>query len=372
MRARILFVDDEPAVLDSLSDVLRKERKRWDMVFAGSGREALEILAKSTFDIVVTDMRMPGMDGAQLLTRIKTEYPSVTRLVLSGHADREAVTRSISVAHQYLTKPCDGATVRSTIERAHGLRLRIESDEVKAVVGRIDQLPSIPQAYHQLTKIANDPTKGLCDVARVIESDPAMSAKVLQLVSSSYFGTRRDVRSIQQAVGLLGIDLLKVLVLTANTFAAAADLEIEGAPLEQFQRFSIATARAAKRMASPALAEEAFTAALVHDIGKLILAIGRIEESEIDVTHAEIGSYLLGLWGLPFAILEAVAYHHTPSSMVEDQRELVAIVHVADALVGSTTSELDEAFLASAGFAPQLPEWRAIATDCARAEGLLA
>ncbi len=371
MRARILFVDDEPSVLDSLSDVLRKERKRWDIVFAASGREALDILATSAFDIVVTDMRMPLMDGAQLLAHVKAEYPSISRIVLSGHADREAVTRAISVAHQYLTKPCDGVTLRSTIERVHALRLRIESDEVKTVVGRIDRLPSIPQAYHQLTALAVDPTKGVIDVARVIERDPAMSAKVLQLVSSSYFGTRRDVRSIQQAVGLLGIDLLKVLVLTANTFTAAADLKIEGATLQEFQRFSVATACAAKRMAPPALAEEAFTAALVHDIGKLILALGRVAESEIGVTHADVGSYLLGLWGLPFTILEAVAYHHTPSSMIDDQRELLAVVHAADALVGSPTGVLDEAFLASAGLTNQIPAWRVIATECARAEGLV-
>lgn len=369
MPARILFVDDEPAVLDSLADVLRKERKRWDMSFASSAREALEVLAASAFDIVVTDMRMPGMDGAQLLSRVKTAHPSITRIVLSGHADRDAVTRAIGVAHQFLSKPCDGAMLRSTIERVNALRLRIESDEVKAVVGRIDQLPSIPEAYHQLTILAGDSTKGLSDVARVIENDTAMSAKVLQLVSSSYFGTRREVRSIHQAVGLLGVDLLKVLVLTANTFVAAANLRVEGASLEDFQRFSIASARAAQRMARPALAEEAFTAALVHDIGKLVLTLGRIDESEIGVTHAEIGSYLLGLWGLPFTILEAVAYHHTPSSMIDDQRELVAIVHAADALVGGT-GVLDEPFLAAAGLADQLPTWRAIATDCARAEGI--
>ncbi len=369
MRARILFVDDEPAVLDSLSDVLRKERKRWDMTFAANGREALELLAASAFDIVVTDMRMPGMDGAQLLAQVKAEHPSISRIVLSGHADREAVTRAISVAHQFLSKPCDGTILRSTIERVHALRLRIESDEVKAVVGRIDRLPSIPQAYHQLTAIANDPTKGLADVCRVIERDTAMSAKVLQLVSSSYFGTRRDVRSIQQAVGLLGIELLKVLVLTANTFAVAKDIRIEGASLEEFQRFSIACARAAKRMAPPALAEEAFTAALVHDLGKLILALGRLDEAEAGVGHAEVGGYLLGLWGLPFTILEAVAYHHTPSAMTEDKHELLAIVHAAGALVGKS-SELDEAFLASVGVASQLPAWRAIAEDCARAEGL--
>jgi HD-like signal output (HDOD) protein len=369
MRARILFVDDERAVLDSLRDLLRKERTRWDMAFAASGKEALELLAASAFDIVVTDMRMPGMDGAQLLTRVKADYPSITRIVLSGHADRDSLNRAISIAHQFLSKPCEGAVLRSTIERVHALRLRVESDAVKAVVGRVDQLPSIPRTYQALTMVAGDPSKGLVDVARVIESDTAMSAKVLQLVSSSYFGARREVRSIQQAISLLGVELLKALALTANAFAVAAETEAARISLEKLQQQSIACARAAKLMAPPALAEEAFTAALVHDIGKLVLVLGAIDEDSLGVTHAEIGGYLLGLWGLPLPILEAVAYHHTPSSVVDDRRELVAIVHAADALVGQalaseSPSELDEKFLADAGMADRLPSWRRIASEC--------
>ena len=86
---RILFVDDEQRILDGLRRLLRDKRAEWEMVFVDGGSKALEQLRASPFDIVITDMRMPGMDGATLLTHVKEEFPDVVRLVLSGCSDPE-------------------------------------------------------------------------------------------------------------------------------------------------------------------------------------------------------------------------------------------------------------------------------------------
>lgn len=394
MRTKLLFVDDEPAVLESLSDLLFKERRRWEMSFVRSGECALEQLATRPFDIVVADMRMPGMDGARLLSRVKAMYPSTTRIMLSGQADKEALMRVVTVAHQFLSKPCDGMLLRSTLERTQALRARIDSEAVRAAAGSVEQLPSVPRTYLELVNVAADPSKGLSDVARVIETDTGMSAKVLQLVSSAYFGTRRNIRTIQQATALLGVDLLKGLTLTANAFAAAANLTIPGFCLEHLQRLSMTRASAARLMAPPPLADEAFTAALVQDIGRIVLAFGMpealtrvhelatsrsdqlhtIETELLGVTHAEVGAYLLGIWGLPFTILEAVAYHHTPSSVADGNREILAIVHASDALVasasGCTDTPLDEPFLEQVGMSHLVPAWRTVAAECVRAAQL--
>jgi HD-like signal output (HDOD) protein len=386
IETRILFVDDEQAILDGLRDLLRKERRRWDMAFALGGQEALEALARQPFDVVVSDIRMPGIDGAQLLTQIKAKYPCVARIVLTGHADRDAVLRALPVAHQFLTKPCDAGALRVAIERTQALHALLASGEIRDIVGRLTTLPSVPQTYLALTDAARDSRKGLSDMTAIVQRDPSMSTKVLQLVNSAYFGNTQPIASIQQAVMYLGIELLKGLALTGNVFGTMGKLAIEGFSLEALQTRSLRTACLAKRFVEdPRKAEEAFTAALVADVGQIIIAMGlrkgyqdvlrqardtgrplhQVELETLGITHAEVGAYLLGVWNLPFPIIEGVAYHHRPNALGDGPCEMLAALHAADALVdppaGSVEPELDHAFFERAALTERLVDWRRIA-----------
>jgi HD-like signal output (HDOD) protein/ActR/RegA family two-component response regulator len=387
-KARILFVDDEAPILDGLRDLLRKERRRWDMEFAQGGAAALAELAKAPFDVVVSDMRMPGIDGAELLGRVKAEYPGTARIVLSGHAEREAILRALPVAHQFLSKPCDATTLRVAIDRTLGLTTLLRSPELRAAVGRFESLPSVPHTYLALTQAAQDPTKGISDMAGIVQRDPAMSSKVLQLVNSAYFGSSQRVASIQQAVMYLGFELLKGLALTGNVFAAGLKMPA-GFSLETLQEHSLRTACLAKGFVdAPKQADEAFTAALVHDVGQIVIATGLpkafeeiatearasgrplhvVETEQLGVSHAEIGAYLLGVWGLPFSIVEGVAYHHRPSDLGDGPCEILAALHAADALVDATPDHpleaaLDLGFLERAKVLDRLPRWQAFADE---------
>ena len=391
-RKRILFVDDEQNVLHGLQDILRKHRRQWDMVFALGGEAALAELARSPFDVVVSDMKMPGMDGATLLRKVQQDYPSVARLVLSGHAEREAVVRALPVAHQFLSKPCDVQVLRDVIERTCTLQALLHDDTVRTIVGRLDRLPSVPRCYLELTTAISEPESTLAKVGTVVEKDPAMAAKVLQLVNSAFFGAGQRVTSVNRAVIYLGIELIQGLALSAEVFATLKDLPIDSSfSLDRLQEHSVITARLARRLVSdPKKADEAFAAALVHDIGKIVLALsfgdqygdvmrmagerripGHLVEKEVlGVTHAEVGAYLLGVWGLPYSIVEAVAYHHTPR-LATGAPEVVAAVHVADMLVDTMLERdagpgesdlLDGVFLEEKGLAPMLSQWRSVAT----------
>ena len=248
-RKRILFVDDERSILQGLQDLLRKQRKEWDMAFALGSEAALDELARSPFDVVVSDMRMPGMDGAELLARIKEQYPSVARIVLSGHADRDAIVRALPVAHQYLSKPCSAETLRSTIERVWSLHALLADPITRELVGKMDKIPSPPAIYWELpTRAAANPDVGLADLGKIVEKDPAMSAKVLQLVNSSYFGTAQTVTSVPKAVTYLGLELLKVLAISAHVFGAVKMTPIEGFSLDEMQSDSLLVAQLAKQV----------------------------------------------------------------------------------------------------------------------------
>ena len=396
-RKRILFVDDETHILDALRNRLRKHRAEWSMTFAGSGQEALAELEKAPFDVIVSDMRMPGMDGAALLQRVKEVYPTIARIVLSGHAEREAVVRALPVAHQYLAKPCDTEVLRTVIERTCNLQALLHEQAIRQLVGKLDKLPSVPRVYWELTKAMAREDVGLMQIARIVEEDPAMSAKVLQLVNSAYFGLAQRVVSIQQGVGYLGVELLRSLALTAHVFATMDGVSVPGFSLDQMQRSSLMTARLAKRLVSKSvLADEAFAVGMVHDVGKLVLALsssarfaevvrasregGRpfheVELELLGVTHSEVGAYLLGVWGLPFTMVEAVAYHHAPSLVTVGEREVLTAVHVADALIASAVAEdsghpatdtLDTSFIESIGKSAELPVWQVMARDEVRA-----
>jgi HD-like signal output (HDOD) protein/CheY-like chemotaxis protein len=354
----VLFVDDEQAILDGLRNSLRKERKRWDMTFALGGQQALEEMKKTPADVVITDMRMPGMDGAELLRHIQRDFPAAARIVLSGQAERESIMRALPVTHQFLHKPCDGDTLRAVIEQTHALHKLMQNPALTALVGKLERIPAVPSTYTELSRLAADPKSDAASFAKVIEMDAAVCAKVLQLVNSAYFGLGQKIVSIRPAVTYLGVEIIKSLVLGSTSFSDKAISEVKGFSPERLQHHSMLTAVLAKKIVSnPQLAEAAFTAGLLHDIGALVLlhaappdyvrALDRKKELNGDsaaaereifgVTHAEVGAYLLGLWGIPFPIVEAVAFHHRPNEVAPESRPLVTAIHIASGLIEEMT-----------------------------------
>lgn len=390
VKKRILFVDDEPAILAGLQNLLYKDRKRWEMVFALGGQLALDELRKAPFDIVVSDMRMPGIDGAMLLNVIKDECPATVRIMLSGHADREAIVRALPALHQLLSKPCDANTLRGAIERSLDATNVDRDIKIRQIVGGVDKLPTPPQLYVELSRLMESTTTSVADVAKVVTRDPGLSAKLLQLVNSAYFGTGQSTTSIQQSVALLGTDRLRYIALTASVFSSReGETASLGFSLEELQQDSMRAAHLARSLAQPAVRDEVFASTLLHDVGRVVLALSRGDEARIcfervkqgedrlavelelfGVTHADVGARLLAIWGLPKAIVDVVQFHHDPGSAPEACRELASIVHVADALThaGGAGTPLDLASLERAGYADRLPGWIAIAQAAGRPE----
>ncbi|MDP3856580.1 MAG: HDOD domain-containing protein [Stagnimonas sp.] len=392
---RILFVDDEPGILDGLRNSLRRQRHRWEMVFVASGTEALRELEKAPCDLVVTDMRMPLMDGAELLRRVKAGWPATARIVLSGQAEQEAILRTLPVAHQFLCKPCDPEQLSAVIDRSCRLGALLNHDPLRRAIGALDSLPCLPRHRAALEATLARPGTGLAEVGAIVERDPALSVKLLQLVNSGYFGSGGTQCSIRQAVTYLGLELLRTLVTDTQVFATPPTAS-GGMDLEPWQRHSLRMARLMRRFfAGEKLAEEAYALGLIHDVGEVVLAAalagphGRSGTAPIasgatatlreplnaDVGHAEVGAYLLGIWGLPLSMVEAVTHHHRPSALAANADcRLLAALHTADALLGSCAGEagaehqLDTAFLARAVPASLLEQWRRIAMDEAEEE----
>jgi HD-like signal output (HDOD) protein/ActR/RegA family two-component response regulator len=332
---RILFVDDDPQLLAGLGKALRKHRERWTMVFADSGEAALAEVRRAAFDVVVTDMRMPVMDGAALLAAIRDHDPTTIRMILSGFSDRHAIVRAIPVAHQFFNKPCDLTELSSAIDRACDLRALFGSATLRQVIGALGVLPAAPGVYHKLAAMLDRPSVGVDAIAAVVEHDVALCARVLQVASSSFFGFDHPMRSIAEAVSRIGIEMLVGLALASHAFALAGDRALPTAAVDQLQHHSLQVARRARDLVTVREASgDAFVAGLVHEIGKIVIAAALpdahaeiahdvlatgasasdVERRVLGTSHAEIGAYLLGLWGLPLPIIDAIAHHNDPGA----------------------------------------------------------
>ena len=221
MRQRILFVDDEPQLLSGLRRMLWDKREVWEMHFAGSGPEALAVLEELPVDVVVSDARMPGMDGPQFLETVRQRWPGTARLILSGHSDRDFVLRSIRPAHQFLSKPCPPEELKSTIGRVLRLGDLFRDERLRPAIARIDTLPVLPSVFTELTDALRSPNVSVKTMGAIIARDIGLATGILKLVNSSFFGLPMRVSSTEQAVTLLGVETLRLLVLSQALFSGS-------------------------------------------------------------------------------------------------------------------------------------------------------
>lgn len=389
----LLFVDDEPNVLQGLQRQLHDMRREWSMNFVAGGRQALDFMTTHPMDVIITDMTMPGMDGAQLLNEVTKRHPNTVRIVLSGHAEREAILRLVGPAHQYLSKPCDAGELRKAVARAIALRELLGNEQLKQLATCVKCLPSLPALHHQLTEELKDDEASLERVGEIISHDIGMTTKILQLVNSAFFGLPQPVNQPSEAVAYLGLTTVRSLVLTLQIFSQFDQRTCKGFSLDALAHHCWMTGVAARRVAheeqkEAKMLDQCFLAGLLHDVGQLVLAAGlpdeyqevlqaskngnqttsEVEQARFGASHADLGAYLLGLWGLPNPIIEAVALHHRPASSVAQEFSPVVAVHVADAFMherpGTNTElpppPLDLAYLSSLGLKDRIPIWREI------------
>lgn len=342
---RVLFVDDEPRVLQAIQRMLSETAEHWTVETASSGALALEMLEKSRFDVLVTDMRMPGMDGAELLAEVHERWPSITRIVLSGQTDQEQAMQSLGAAHQFLSKPCHPKTLTQVVEDAYYLRELTPNARVRALATAVNRLPTIPKVHDSILNLLERPDASAREAADLVGQDPALAAKVLRIVNSAFFARGQVVSDVRTATVRVGLDMLRILLISER-----ATCGLPATRVESIQEAALDAASLASRLVPPDQQRQAFTAALLCDIGSLVLEQGapdeisavrehaeelgmqlHVAEKELlGSSHADIGGYILGLWGVPQSIVEAVVGHH---ELPENATVLTAGVHIAHRIV---------------------------------------
>lgn len=396
MKKSVLIVDDEPKVLQTLRHLLSSMDDDWQFEFVESGYQALQLMSIRHFHIIVSDLVMPDMDGEKLLTTVMHRYPRTTRIVLCWNADRPALPKLYGTAHQYLFKPCDPKELHETLTSVFPRNHLLTNENMVRLVSQLRNVPSMPTLYVELAREMRSEDPSLLRAGDIIAKDPGMTAKILQLVNSAFFGLRRRVASPAEAAIYLGVETIKSLVLSLQVFSQFDAAKIRACQLGGLWSHSWETAVLAKRictteLADPRVVDYAFISGLLHDLGKLVLATNLtdlyrsalfmaanknipLHEAELAVfgaSHAEVAGYLLGLWGLPDPIIEAVAHHHNPSQSLEQGFSPLTAVHVANILdeekarkLGAESASLvDLNYLASVNLMDRYAVWQEVCWD---------
>lgn len=390
---RIFFVDDEQRVVDGLRRMLRAMRDEWDMAFFNSGPAALEAMDALQPDIVVSDMRMPGMNGAEFLGEVRKRHPGTVRLILSGQCDRAAVLDAAGLAPQFLSKPCSAESLRNTVARIFEVQEQLASPQIRTAVTQLEALPISANHLGALAEVLAEPTPSETDLIEIVNQDLGLFSKCLQLISSGFLGSQQEVIRPAEVVSVMGADALRSLVLDKRIFPTLP----AGPPLEAaaslFQKISQATAETARRIAAEQNADESIRrlaeiGGRLARIGVAVLAVidpakyfqiwrlgvsRRTSKMDLEmrffgVHRADVGAYLLGLWGVPSQLVDIVRNSPWPHRTKERAFSALTAVHAACFFVEEAASELlqpnyalDLPYLEDVGAIPQLDRWREIA-----------
>jgi HD-like signal output (HDOD) protein len=371
-------------------------RAEWDMHFTSSSKEALDILDGAPFDVVVSDLRMPEMDGTQLLAEVKQRHPQVVRIILSGQVEQKTTFKSVQLAHQSLSKPCDADILKHTLNKLFGLRNLLEDESIKRIVSQTETLPSLPAIYSEMIDELQSSDPSVKKVGDIIAADLAMTAKILQVVNSAFFGLVRKISNPREAVMLLGTETIKALVLSVKIFSEFNQKKLNWFNFDALFCHSMSVSMFAQTISKKErldqyLISNALMAGMFHDLGKLILvtnfqkpyqkiltearqnnrSLWALENDMFGTSHAEIGAYLMGLWGLDYPVIEAIAFHHCPGKSLANSTGLLTAVHFGDAYdrlkKGDNGSgelkQLDRGYLENLGVGHRIDDWQLMCQD---------
>jgi putative nucleotidyltransferase with HDIG domain len=387
MRSRILFVDDEPLMREFYAMVGSMLGSEYEVFTAGSGKQGLAFLQETPVDIVVSDLVMPEMNGQEFMTAVAREHPESMRIVISAHEDQLTVAQCLMFGHRYFSKPFDLKNLASILKRICRLKHQVGSDKLKRVVTSLGALPTPPRLYLRLTQAVNSPYSSLEEISAIIEEDPGLTLKLLQISNSAYFGVSRKILTPMEAVQIVGLEILRALVLCVHAFKFYQDKSFKSISSVELWNHSVRVASNARKLAryehlSESACEEAFVSGLLHDIGKLVMAanadsdyqlvmnrskkectpVDQVEWEIFGATHAQVGAYLLGLWGLPEPVVSTVVLHHSLDQIGNAGFSPAAAIHIAQFLERSPNrvSQLDTRFLRQIGVENRISEWERV------------
>lgn len=376
MNENVLLVDDNIQVLNSLKRLLIMNE--YNVSTTINGEEALVILKNNKIDLLITDIKIPGLNALELLRKTKSISPSTIRIILSGYANEEILLKikQNNLAKLYMLKPWNNNELLANIKQIFNIKNKLEQKNLLQIIDNIKALPSPDNVYRDFELMLNRDAD-MHEFANLIESDPSIAAKLLQVANSAFYGIKTG--SVKIAITYLGLINVKNIIFSVSLYnnqKKMASNQTINDDIEILWKHSVYTNKILNflyvKILNKNIPDIISMVGLLHDIGKFVLinnfsekyleATKKIRNSNnmlylfehyefMNITHEEIGAYLLNWWELPQAMVEAVLYHHGPITDSIIDKELSSLLYISDIIswniVGNLDIKIDEHILNS-------------------------
>lgn len=400
-KIRVLFVEGNEALRLALPALLHERSSRWEAAAVATAAEALPALASRPHEAIIANVQLPDGNGVELLNKVGQQFPGVARVLRCGPEDKSLLRGFVGLPPLRVTKERKAAELETALACALLVNGWTQDESLKKLLPRMQKLPTMPDLYTQVMAKLTSPNSSLDDVGKLISRDPALTARMLQMVNSPAMGLASPVAGAVEAVLHLGVERVRAMILIANASLQFDADQCKGFSQASLWQHSIATATLAHAITleethDAALAGQAFSAGILHDVGKLLFAANLTEEYgrtistatqqqltaweaerlAFGASHAELGACLLGTWGLPLGVLRAIAWHHTPGQSDDGAFSILTAVHAANALAhggqdksADTADSLrvDRNYLKRLGLTERWTRWRTIAEQTRQA-----
>ncbi len=384
MARAVLFVVDDPHLQRLIRQVMESLEEDWSAQYSRGGPEALRRLEEGSWDVLVVDIALKTHFCEELLLTARQRQPTAARIVLVGAQEQQHLLRILPLAQRILGKPCDPAELYAALQRTQSLRELLRSEPLARLIGRMQQIPTLSTLYARIVEEFYKPDYSLAKVGELVSQDLGIAARLLQVANSALIGLRRPATTPAQAVRVLGGEWTRNLVLAADLFSRYKPQDLKPFSIDALWEHSQAVAHLAARIAQrehygERIVRDAAVAGLFHDIGQLVLVhqlpdtyrqvldcarreqrpLAEVEQEILGATHAEVGAYLLGMWGLSDTLIEAVAWHHQPLACPGTTTDALTVVHAAEAIHNDREGqEPSLPYLERLGLEEVWPQWR--------------
>lgn len=388
---RVLFVDDDPTGLAALRNSLSAHNPGWSVHVASTPNMAVVLAERQDFDVVLISTDAPRIVNIDPFTYFHDHFPETVRIAwLREDGTRHAHAESLAYQSIYRSAPVE--FIGQIIERAAELHRRLADPQLNHLIKNVEGLPSPPRIVMQLNEALVRPNVTVNQVTDIVSQDVAIPAQILHVVNTAYFALSRTMTSIREAVAYLGFDAVRNMTLAVEMFRELTDPTNPSAvkQVEILQTHSSAVAQMTRQFITHQQdAQDAFVGGLLHDVGHLMMAtyfplqyaeicqrvaegapVLETERAILGATHADLGAYLLRSWGLPYRLVDIVAFHHEAPRFSALGMDAVHGVYIGEHLLAERRDvdetywefngleDMDDEYLADLGIYERVMSWR--------------
>lgn len=344
---KVLFIDDEELVIQGLRRSMLFAPDDWDIDYALGGHEAMKKVARESYDAVVSDLLMPGVNGTAILERVRDLMPHSLRVILSGYADAELSVKALDIAHHFLMKPSSADELIDIIS-SHAIdRSNREQVILSSLVREVSQIPSCPLSRAEIQRYCFQ-GGSLEELVDICSQEPGLIATVLRVANSPLFKPVDEITDVRSAVLRLGENTVKSLVLANVVYSS--DICTKPGLLTLYRNQALHALELYRGLQGEDVDHCAAMAVMLADVGRLVLYTNQIYIEAAAATpstdyHDELGAYLLRQWNIPEQIVEYVRFHHRPLEASADDINLSCLLKVHLSVCAATGESPDQEFI---------------------------